>query len=108
MDNKKIYRIRLWYALEEHIFELGTADEIIQTVFGEDYPCYITEVKMWKKSNTMYQLTINFKEMTVTTVMIADDGEHIIPNSKEVFDDRFWTIDWDEEIEEKFNLSNNV
>ena len=37
MDNKKIYRIRLWYALEEHIFELGTADEIIQTIFGEDY-----------------------------------------------------------------------
>lgn len=107
MDNKKIYRIRLWYALEERIFELGTADEIIQTVFGEDYPCYITEVKMWKNSNTMYQLTINFKEMTVTTVMIADD-EHIIPNSIEVFDDRFWTIDWDEEVDENFDLSNNI
>lgn len=108
MNDKKIYRIRLWYALEEHIFELGTADEIIQTVFGEDYPCYITEVKMWKNSDRMYQLTINFKEMTVTTVMIADDNEHIIPNSKEVFDDRFWTIDWDEEIEGNFDLSSNV
>ena len=100
MDNKKIYRIRLWYALEEHIFELGTADEIIQTVFGEDYPSYITEVKMWKNSDRMYQLTINFKEMTVTTIMIDDDGEHIVPGTKEVLDDRFWTIDWDDDIED--------
>lgn len=108
MDNKKIYRLRLWYALEEHIFELGTADEIIQTIFGEDYPCYTTEVKMWKTSDTMYQLTINFKEMTVTTIMIADDGEHLIPNSKEELDDRFWTIEWDEEIKENLEFSDYI
>ena len=97
MENSKIYKLRFWYALQEHIVEIGTADFIIQELFSEFYPTVTVESKIWKKSNALYQLTINFKEMTLKIDKIDDDGETLIQGLTEVLDDRFWTIEWEED-----------
>ena len=95
----KIYYLRFWYALKEHVVKLGTADEILQGVFSEWYPIYSIESALYGEDKHMYQLSVNFKEMILEIVMIDDDGESIISGTKEILDDRFWTIDWEDDIE---------
>lgn len=93
---QKTYKLRFWYALKEHIVPIGTADTIIQEVFSDMYPTYSIEYPIWGEKGHMYQLSINFKEMSLRIDIIADDGESLIKSCGEVLDDRFWTIDWDE------------
>ena len=93
-----LYNLRFWYALTEHIVPLGTADEILQEVFSEMYPSYTIEHHIWGENHHNYHLTINFKEMTLEIVMIDSDGESLIPNTREILDDRFWTIELNEEV----------
>ena len=106
-NNKKIYKLRFWYGLKEHTVEIGDADYIIQEIFSEWYPTVSLESNIWG-TDTNYQININFKKMEIDITMIDKDGESLIPGTKEVLDDRFWTIEWDEEPEGNFNMGINI
>lgn len=103
MKNNKIYRLKFWYGFKEHTIEIGSADYIIQEIFSEWYPTVSLESNLWG-SDTNYQICINFKKMELEITMIGGDGDTLIPGTKEILDDRFWTIEWDEEPEEKNNI----
>ena len=59
-------------------------------VFGETAPRFYFECYIHDRLHECY---IDVKEMTLTITPIEDDGETLMVDCRETFDDRFWFIE---------------
>ena len=90
---KKYYKIRFWFPYEEyeHIFDI---DEFMENAFGYTFPRFYFECEIYGRKN---ECCLDLKEMTLTITPLKDDGETLISDCSQIFDDRFWII---EKVEE--------
>lgn len=86
---KNLYKIRFWvpYCDYTHIIDV---DEFMNGVFGETAPRFYFECYIHDRLHECY---IDVKEMTLTITPIEDDGETLMVDCRETFDDRFWIIE---------------
>lgn len=85
----KTYRIRFWYSYKEFIHEFDV-NEFMDDVFGYTFSKFYFECEIY---NMIYECCIDTKEMSLTITPLANDGETLLTDRREVFDERFWIIE---------------